>query len=150
FLNVTTNVVKTRLYSARRRLRKHMGPIEENLQVARPSSDPKFAEKVGHMIRPEALKQKKPWMWSPGIGTDVWEMFCACITGDLETVKQLLKADPSLVRSHYEYRTPLYFAVRENQVDVAVFLLDNGADPIALGDVLEIARDRGYVEMERM
>ena len=42
------------------------------------------------MIQPEALKQKKPWLWSPGIGTDVWAMFCACITGDLETVKQLV------------------------------------------------------------
>ena len=41
-------------------------------------------------------------------------------------------ADPSLVRSHYEYRTPLSFAVRENQIDIAAFLLDHGADPLAL------------------
>jgi RNA polymerase sigma factor (sigma-70 family) len=150
FLNVTTNAVKTRLYSARKRLRKYMGHIEENLNAARPSSDPKFAEKVQRLIRPEALKQKKPWMWSPGIGADVWEMFCACITGDLEAVKRLLDKDPSLARSHYEYRTPLSFAVRENQVEIATYLLDHGADPLALGDVLQIARDRGYVEMERL
>ncbi|HEU0178455.1 MAG TPA: sigma-70 family RNA polymerase sigma factor [Blastocatellia bacterium] len=150
FLNVTTNAVKTRLYSARKRLRKYMGHIEENLNAARPSSDPKFAEKVRRLIRPEALKQKNPWMWSPGIGADVWEMFCACITGDLEAVKRLLDKDPSLVRSHYEYRTPLSFAVRENHVEIAAFLLDHGADPLALGDVLQIARDREYVEMERL
>jgi uncharacterized protein len=150
FLNVTTNAVKTRLYSARKRLRKYMGHIEENLNAARPSSDPKFAEKVQRLIRPEALKQKKPWMWSPGIGSDVWEMFCSCITGDLEAVKRLLDKDPSLARSHYEYRTPLSFAVRENHVEVAAFLLDHGADPLALGDVLQVARDRGYVEMERL
>jgi len=150
FLNVTTNAVKTRLYSARKRLRKYMGQIEDNLNAARPSSDPKFAEKVQRLIRPEALKQKKPWMWSPGIGADVWEMFCACITGDLESVKRLLDKDQSLARSHYEYRTPLSFAVRENHVEVATFLLDHGADPLALGDVLQVARDRGYVEMERM
>src|SRR5262249_58009024 len=108
------------------------------------------AEKVQRLIRPEALKQKKPWMWSPGIGADVWEMFCACITGDLEAVKRLLDKDPSLARSHYEYHTPLSFAVRENQVEVATYLLDHGADPLALGDVLEVARDRGYVEMERL
>src|SRR5262249_54052650 len=106
------------------------------------SSDPKFAEKVQRLIRPEALKQKKPWMWSPGIGADVWEMFCACITGDLESVKRLLDKDPSLARSHYEYRTPLSFAVRENHVEVATFLLDHGADPLALGDVLQVARPR--------
>jgi RNA polymerase sigma factor (sigma-70 family) len=150
FLNVTTNAVKTRLYSARKRLRKYMGHIEENLNAARPSSDPKFAEKVQRLIRPEALKQKKPWMWSPGIGADVWEMFCACITGDLEAVKRLLDRDPSLARSHYEYRTPLSFAVRENHVEIATYLLDHGADPLALGDVLQIARDRGYVDMERL
>src|SRR5262249_8146118 len=57
FLEVTANAVKTRLYSARKRLRKHMGHIEENLNAARPSSDAKFAEKVQRMIRPEALKK---------------------------------------------------------------------------------------------
>jgi RNA polymerase sigma factor (sigma-70 family) len=150
FLNITANVVKTRLYSARKRLRKYMEHIEENLQAVRPSSDQKFAEKVQRLIQPEALKQKKPWMWSPGIGADVWEMFCTCIMGDLEAVKRLFDKDPSLVRSHYEYRTPLSFAVRENHVEVAAFLLDHGADPLALGDVLQVARDRGYVEMERL
>ena len=71
-------------------------------------------------------------MWSTGTGTDVWEMFCACIAGDLETVKRLVNEDPSLVRCHYAYRTPLYFAVRENQIDVAAFLLEHGADPLSL------------------
>src|SRR5262249_16211219 len=149
FLNVTTNAVKTRLYSARKRLRKHMGHIEENLNAARPSSDPKFAEKVQRLIRPEALKQKKPWMWSPGIGADVWEMFCACITGDLEAVKRLLDKDPSLARAHYEYRTPLSFAVRENQLEVAAYLIEHGTT-FSFGNVLEMARDRGYTEMEKL
>jgi len=150
FLGVTSNAVKTRLYSARQRLRRQMGDIERRLEGARPSSDSAFADKVTRMIQPEALKQKKPWLWSPGIGTDVWAMFCACITGDLETVKQLVARDPSLVRAHYEYRTPLSFAVRENQVAIADFLLEHGAEPLALGDVLEMARDRGYVEMTRL
>jgi hypothetical protein len=35
-----------RLYAARKRLRKQMGHIEENLNAARPSGDPQFAEKV--------------------------------------------------------------------------------------------------------
>ncbi|MDQ3696738.1 MAG: ankyrin repeat domain-containing protein [Gemmatimonadota bacterium] len=102
------------------------------------------------MIQPEALKQRKPWLWSPGIGTDVWEMFVACMTGDLDTVKRLVEKDPSLIRSHYEYRTPLSFAVRKNQLAVAEFLLDRGAASVGLGDPLEMARDRGHVEMERL
>jgi RNA polymerase sigma factor (sigma-70 family) len=150
FLNVTANTVKTRLYAARRRLRAHMSELENRLDAARPSLDSRFAEKVRRMIQPEALKQTKPWMWSPGIGTDVWAMFTACILGDLATVKELTARDPSLVRCHYEYRTPLSFAVRENHVDVAAFLLDQGAARVGLGDPLEMARDRGYREMTGM
>src|SRR5438477_7962140 len=100
-----------------------MGHIEEELQAARPSSNPKFAEKVQRMIQPEALKKKEPLLWSPGMGTDVWQMFCAAITGDIGAIKRLLKKDPSLLRCQYEYRAPLYFAVRENQLDAAAFLL---------------------------
>jgi RNA polymerase sigma factor (sigma-70 family) len=150
FLGVTGNAVKTRLYSARQRLRRHMDEIEKRLKGARPSSDSAFADKVARLIRPEALAQKQPWLWSPGIGTDVWAMFCACITGDLESVERLVAKDPSLVRAHYEYRTPLSFAVRENQLATAEFLLDHGAEPLALGDILEMARDRGYSEMTRL
>jgi ankyrin repeat protein len=105
------------------------------------------------MIQPEVLKKREPLTWSPGMGTDVWEMFCACITGDLETVRRLVEQDPPLARCHYMYRTPIYFAVRENQIEVAVFLLDHGADPVGVAvsdSLLDIARDRGYLEMERM
>jgi len=153
FLEITPNTVKTRLYSARQRLRKKMGLIEKNLQTARPSSDPKFAEKVQRMIQPEALKKNEPLTWSAGMGTEVWEMFCAAITGDLETIKRLVDKDPALVRCHHAYRTPLYFAVRENQVEVAAFLLEHGADPIGLAvndTFLDIARDRVYGEMQKL
>src|ERR1700674_2634209 len=109
-----------------------MGDIEE------------FAGKVRRMIQPELLKQKSPLIWSPGMGSDVWEMFCACIKGDLETVKRLVDKDSSLARCNYAYRTPIYFAVRENQIAVTVFLLEHGADPLG-HDLLNIARDRGYV-----
>jgi ankyrin repeat protein len=109
---------------------KHMGDIER-------------------MIQPEPLKQEVPLMWSTGMGSDVWEMFCACIQGDLDTVKRLVDKDPSLARSHYAYRTPTSFAVRENQLEVTVFLLEHGANPLG-PDLLEIARDRGYVDLEKL
>ena len=105
------------------------------------------------MYQPDELKKNEPLVWSTGSATDVWELFCAAIKGDLETVKRLVAKDPSLVRSQYAYRTPLYFAVRENQISVATFLLDHGADPIGLAvndSLLDIARDRGYVEMTRL
>ncbi len=105
------------------------------------------------MIQPEELKKNEPLLWATGTGTDVWELFGACIAGNLETVKRLLAKDPSLVVTQYAYRTPLYFAVRENRVDIAAFLLDQGADPLGLAindSLLQIARDRGYAEMEKL
>jgi ankyrin repeat protein len=111
------------------------------------------ADKIQRMIQPEALKKNEPLLWATGYGTDVWELFCACVVGDLEGVKRLLSKDPSLVRTHYAYRTPLYFAVRENQVEVAAYLLDHGADPLGLAvndSLLEIALDRGYTQMEKL
>lgn len=105
------------------------------------------------MIQPELLKKSEPLKWSTGTGTDVWSLFCACIAGDLPAVQRLLAKDPSLVRCHHNYRKPLYFAVRENRLDIVAFLLERDPDPIGLAvndSLLEIARDRGYTEMERL
>jgi ankyrin repeat protein len=102
------------------------------------------------MRQPDELKTDKRLKWSPSRGRDVWELFCACIAGDLPAVQRLLDNDPSLARSSYAYRTPLYFAVRENRLDVAALLLDRGADPLSLAvndSLLDICRDRGYTEL---
>ena len=80
------------------------------------------------MIRLDELKKNESLKWSPGKGAEVWDMFCAAISGDLETIERLVNGDTSLVRCHYANRTPLYFAVRENQIEAARFLLDHGAD----------------------
>src|SRR5262245_887929 len=74
------------------------------------------------MIQPEELKANVPLKWSPGRGADVWKMFCACRDGELATVERLITRDPSLVRCSHAYRTPLYFAVRENRLEVAALL----------------------------
>jgi len=105
------------------------------------------------MIQPNELKKNEPLRWSTGTGVDVWEMFCACTSGDLKAVRTLVKKDASLVRCQYNYRTPLYFAVRENQIEIVRFLLDRAADPLSLAvndTLLDIARDRGYPEMEKL
>jgi uncharacterized protein len=99
------------------------------------------------------LKTTAKLKWSPGTGVTVWEMLSASAAGDLTTVKRLAQDDPSLVRCHYVYRSPIYFAVRENRVDVAAFLLDHGADPLGLAvfdSLLDVARDRGYGVMAEL
>ncbi len=111
------------------------------------------ASKIERMTRPEALKKQEPLLWSPGLGAELWEMFRAAISGDLGTIERLVKKDPSLVRAQYAYRTPLYFAVREDRIQVAAYLLEHGSDPIglAVGDsLIEIARDRGYSGMQKL
>jgi uncharacterized protein len=68
-------------------------------------------------------------------------------------VQRLVGENPALVRCQYVYRTPLYFAVRENRLDIAAFLLDRGADPFGLAvndSLLDIARTRGHSEMETL
>ncbi len=116
-------------------------------------NDARQTKKIKRLIRPKVLKEKEPLTWSPGTGTDVWKMFCACITGDLKIVKRLIKKDPALARCNYGYRTPIYFAVRENQIEVVRFLLDHGADPLGFAfndSLLDICRDRGYAEMGKL
>jgi ankyrin repeat protein len=105
------------------------------------------------MTQPEDLKKSEPLLWSTGTGTDVWELFCACIHGDRSAVRRLLDKDPALARSHYRYRKPIYFAVRENRIDVAALLLERDPDPIGLAvndSLLDIARDRGYTEVQQL
>jgi ankyrin repeat protein len=105
------------------------------------------------MLRPAALRSAEKLLWSPGRGTDLWALIQACISGDLDAVRALIARDPSLARAHYTYRKPLYFAVRENRVDIAQFLLEHDHNPMDLwvdDSPLEMARDRGYGEMERV
>jgi hypothetical protein len=71
----------------------------------------------------------------------------------LATVRHLLARDPALARCQHAYRTPLYFAVRENRLEVAALLLDQGADPLSLAvnvPLVQITRDRDYADMERL
>ncbi|HEY6977681.1 MAG TPA: ankyrin repeat domain-containing protein [Chitinophagaceae bacterium] len=105
------------------------------------------------MFQPEALTKDEPLFWSTGKGTDVWEMFMAAMKGDLQKIKSLLEKDPSLIRSQYDYRTPMSFAVRENQLEVTAFLLEQGANPVTSGTddtLLDIARDRGFNEIQQL
>jgi ankyrin repeat protein len=108
---------------------------------------------ASRMLRPAALRSDEKLLWSQGRGTDLWALIQACVSGDLDTVRALIASDPSLARAHHTYRKPLYFAVRENRVDIVRFLLEHDHNPLDLwvdDSPIEIARDRGYVEMERL
>jgi len=101
------------------------------------------------MLHPESLKSEQFQPWSRGRGVDVWAMICAAITGDLETIKNLVARDGNLVDCEYEYFKPIRFAVRENQRAVVDYLIEKGANPAyeAGEPMLTIARNRGYNEL---
>ncbi len=103
------------------------------------------------MWQPAALNSDGPLLWSVGSGKDLWAMICAAATGDINTLQSLLDKDPALIRSHYDYRNAILFAVQENQVAAVRFLLSRGANPISSGTndtLLNIATDRGYTEIQ--
>src|SRR5678816_353460 len=105
------------------------------------------------MTQPELLTKDEPLFWSTGKGTDAWKMFCAAAKGDLETIKGLLVQDPSLIRSEFDYRNAMSFAVRENQAAVVEYLLSKNANPVNSGTddtLLQIAKDRGYTVIAQM
>ena len=83
-------------------------------------------------------------------------MFDAAIRGDCDGIMALLGKDPGLVRCESSYRTPLHFAVRENQIDAALLLLNCGADATYVSNPeyhhrpLQMAQDRGYDELARL
>ena len=84
---------------------------------------------------------------------DLGAMFRAAEAGDLAQLQRLLAKDPALARSTFQYRSALAFAVRANQVDAAVLLLERGADPLNSGtsdSLIQMARDRGYDAMVRL
>src|SRR5678815_5278021 len=101
------------------------------------------------MVQPEELKSEEFLPWSRGRGVDVWAMLSAATTGDLQSIRKLIARDPKLINCEYQYLTPLRFAVRENQRAVIDFLLEQGANAaLEIGDsLIQIARDRGYVEL---
>jgi RNA polymerase sigma factor (sigma-70 family) len=156
FLGIPATTVKNRLRSGRKKLKERMlMRASKKLREQAPSQDPQFAEKIRRMIQPEPLKRAEPLTWSPGMGTDVWRMFCAAITGDLGTIKRLVKKDPRLVNCEYAYFTPLHFAARENQKEVVACLVERGADPTSSPGTgwhelpLTLAADRGYTELQQ-
>ncbi|MEM9367975.1 MAG: ankyrin repeat domain-containing protein [Planctomycetota bacterium] len=77
----------------------------------------------------------------------------AAHNGDLEHLEQLVADEPGLIGCHCGYRTPLHFAVRENHVNVAKWLVEHGADATFVtrqhwhDSPLQMARERGYLAM---
>lgn len=129
FLEVPVTTVKSRLYSARERLKERiLNMAKKTLRKKAPSRDDAFVTVVG--------------------------LCNAAQAGDLERVKQILKAKPELARIHLagdNERTAVQFAARQGHADIVRVLLKAGADPLQgaypyreATSALTLARDRGH------
>lgn len=107
------------------------------------------------MHQPDALQTSHtaPWAW--GTGNSVWAMFCASMAGDIPGLRQLLAAEPSLVKCSWSYRNPLHFAAREDQADAVRLLLEAGSDITFTNEqwhtsARRSAEERGSVEISAL
>jgi RNA polymerase sigma factor (sigma-70 family) len=162
FLEIPLPRVNNRLRAARKRLKTRMvGMAKKKLHEEAPSRDETFAQKIQRMIRPRELTTTEYHRWishdrfGKGAGTDIWEMFCAALTGDLPTIRTLVMKHPELVHCAYNYTQPIHFAVREGHTAVVRFLLDHGANLsyrtyYYRDSLLTMAKDRGHQDVVRL
>jgi len=82
--------------------------------------------------------------------TEVWNMLNSGSRGDIEAIRQQVKACPELAYAQYNYTPPIHFAVREGHIELVKYLLTLGAhDPSYkiypfLDSLQTMALDRGY------
>jgi RNA polymerase sigma factor (sigma-70 family) len=156
FLETPLGTVKSRLFSAKRRLRRGLADVvADRLHDHAPSRNHVFAGKVIRMLQPYSMRTPA---YRYGVeevnGDDAWALMTACVEGDLERTKALVAKDPRLVNAQYWYQFPIHLAVREGHVEIVKFLLDSGAEPgqsrytfSSWQKLLVIAEERGYTEI---
>lgn len=159
FLDVPAKTVKSRLHTARRRLRERMiDMVKERLHENAPSRDSRFADRVSRMIQPESMKIST---YRYGVdevdGNEAWALMCACAAGDAPRVQTILGKDPRLVNAQYWYQFPIHIAVREGHADVVRLLLEAGADPgqsrytyNSWDKLLAVTKDRGHKDAQAL
>lgn len=112
FLELPLTTVKSRLHTARQRLKENMlSMIQDNLSQQRPSKDEKFTQNVANLLQASA-------------------------TGDLATAKRLLAEDATLLEARLPVKdrvwvgeiSPLQWAVIHQQYEIIELLLAQGAD----------------------
>lgn len=149
FLEIPESTVKSRLFSARKKLeRKILIMLQEPTSGARPSETPAFTRQVMRMIRPtdQELDESGGGLGCPG--ADIWAMMMAAVDGDTQAIRELLARAPKLAEAQYWYTPPLHYAVREGHLEAVKLLVEAGADPTFIrygGEDLKIvARDRNH------
>ena len=115
---------------------------------------------IRRMILPDELKFDLPMTIADGVVTttmQVWEILVASRDGELDAVREMVKACPELAYAQYNYTPPIHMAVREGHGELVEYLLfECGAhDPDYktypfLDSLDTVAEDRGFDEIVGM
>lgn len=133
FLNISPGAVRQRLHDARKKIKPSLGNLLEGA-IRRPS--PPQHERIGELkmsdrketstqpIYPQRTAEEiiagmiKPVSCEhTEAGRITWEMFCAAIRNDVETLKRHIAEDPERARLEFWYTPPIHFAVREGNLE---------------------------------
>ncbi len=85
----------------------------------------------------------------------LWRTIRAAMAGDQAAVLTELDQDPTLVNAEFFYASPLVFAAKEGHTDLAMALLQRGANPSCVGwwgeePIVKMAEDRGHADTAGM
>jgi hypothetical protein len=123
------------------------------------AASPPVHDTTARFIQPVELRAELRVRLHDGVQTtpaEVWSMLSAALDGDLERMRALVGACPSLVRCDHNYMPPLHLAVREGHLDVVGFLASHGAvNPNHVTypyneKLVIVALDRGFFEIARL
>ena len=81
----------------------------------------------------------------------LWRTIRAAMAGDRAAVLTELDQDPTLVNAEFFYASSLVFAAKEGHTDLAMALLERGANPSCVGwwgeePIVKMAEDRGHAD----
>ena len=152
FLDLTEGAVRKRLHDARRRtrrlydrwLRAAIGSIKsadkdwrKRMVLKARDEDGRTAQDIiDGMIRPD-------WCLKTEEGRLAWDLFCAAIRNDVDTLGRHLKDDPECVQLEFWYTPPIHFAVREGNLE-ATKILWAAHQHDEVSKLIQLAEDRGH------
>lgn len=96
-------------------------------------------DKIDAIHRPQ-------WCVTSDDGRLYWDLVCAAIRDDVETISQHLRKDPDCARLEFWYTPPIHFAVREGNLAATQVLWEAYAyDEVSR--LIGMADDRGHTEV---
>jgi RNA polymerase sigma factor (sigma-70 family) len=158
FLDISPGAVRKRLHDAHKKIK---APLTKLLEGAVPPhrspqrgpfggdkmstkdthTQPIYRQRtaeeiIDSMIKPASCEQTEE-------GRLTWDMFCAAIRNDVDTLKQHIAEDPERARLEFWYTPPIHFAVREGHLD-AVQVLWKAYPYDKVTKLIHLADDRGH------